>query len=53
MNILVVGRGWTGKKVIEELRNRGHIITITSHKAALDVLIQDKFDSLYQYMTYH
>lgn len=44
MNILVVGRGWTGKKVIEELRNRGHIITITSHKAALDVLTQDKFD---------
>jgi dTDP-4-dehydrorhamnose reductase len=44
MNILVVGRGWTGKKVINELRSRGHIITFCSHEVAFDVLTQDKYD---------
>lgn len=44
MNILVVGRGWTGKKVINELRDRGHIITFCSHDVVFDVLTQDKYD---------
>jgi dTDP-4-dehydrorhamnose reductase len=44
MNILVIGRGWTGKKVIEELRNRGHTVTVSSHTIALTVLAQDTFD---------
>jgi len=35
MRILVVGRGWTGKKVFNELMNRGHIVTVCSHKEAL------------------
>lgn len=44
MNILVVGRGWTGKKMIEELRARGHTITVSSHQIALEVLKQNTFD---------
>jgi dTDP-4-dehydrorhamnose reductase len=44
MNILVIGRGWTGKKVVIELRNRGHIVTVCSHKIAFEVLTQDKYD---------
>lgn len=44
MKILVVGRGWAGKKMIEELRNRGHEITISSHDIAINVLQQDTFD---------
>lgn len=44
MNILIIGRGWTGKKVIEELRNRGHTITVSSHDVAVDTLKQDNFD---------
>lgn len=35
MKILVVGRGWTGKKVIAELMNRNHIVTACDHKNAL------------------
>lgn len=44
MNILVVGRGWTGKKVINELRNRGHTVTVSSHDIAITVLKQTVFD---------
>lgn len=31
MNILVIGRGWTGKKVYNECLNRGHSAKILSH----------------------
>lgn len=36
MKILVVGRGWTGKKVFNELVKRGHIVTYCSHEDALE-----------------
>ncbi len=44
MHILVVGRGWTGKKMIEELRNRGHTITVCSHENVFETITQDKYD---------
>lgn len=31
MKVLVVGRGWTGNKVYNELLSRGHEVNITSH----------------------
>lgn len=34
MKFLVVGRGWTGNKVVEELKKRGHIVDFVSHDAA-------------------
>lgn len=36
MKILVVGRGWTGKKVFAELSGRGHIVTLCDHGTAID-----------------
>lgn len=36
MKVLVVGRGWTGKKVFTEMMNRNHIVTVCDHKNALD-----------------
>lgn len=44
MNILVVGRGWTGKKMFNELMNRGHVVTMTPHDKALYLLSTVKFD---------
>jgi dTDP-4-dehydrorhamnose reductase len=34
MNILIVGRGWIGKKMFAELCKRGHNVDITSHEYA-------------------
>jgi dTDP-4-dehydrorhamnose reductase len=34
MNILVIGRGWVGKKVFAELSRKGHSTDITSHEYA-------------------
>lgn len=36
MKILVVGRGWTGKKVFAELSGRGHVVTLCTHKNAIE-----------------
>jgi dTDP-4-dehydrorhamnose reductase len=44
MNILVVGRGWTGKKVFTELMNRGHVVTMTPHDQAIYLLHTTQFD---------
>jgi dTDP-4-dehydrorhamnose reductase len=38
MNILIVGRGWTGRKMMEELIRRDHIVTMCSHKLAIEEL---------------
>lgn len=35
MKILVVGRGWTGKKMINELTSRNHIVAACSHLDAI------------------
>jgi len=44
MNILVVGRGWTGQKMFNELMSRGHIVTMSPHFKALHLLNTTKFD---------
>lgn len=42
MHILVVGRGWAGKKMVKELMSRGHVVTITPHDKALYLLSSNK-----------
>jgi dTDP-4-dehydrorhamnose reductase len=44
MHFLVVGRGWTGKKVFNELIRRNHIVTLCSHTDAIDLLAINEFD---------
>jgi len=41
MNILIVGKGWVGKKMIEELRNQGHVITVCSHENVFETLTEE------------
>lgn len=43
MNILVVGRGWTGKKVFNELLGRGHVVAFASHKNAIEAVAQGNY----------
>jgi len=43
MAILVVGRGWTGNKVFNELVNRGHVTALCSHDAAIAAVENNKF----------
>lgn len=38
MAILVVGRGWTGNKVFNELVLRGHVTALCSHDAAISAI---------------
>lgn len=44
MHFLVVGRGWTGKKVFKELLSRGHVVTFCSHKDVFETIENNKFD---------
>lgn len=44
MNILVVGRGWTGRKVFDELLARGHTVTFTNHDDAFDAVKYGRHD---------
>lgn len=44
MEILVVGRGWTGNKVHTELLNRGHETAIIDHAAAFNKILIDRPD---------
>lgn len=44
MNILVIGRGWTGNKVANELLHRGHTVVQCSHDRALNYLNEYSFD---------
>ena len=36
MNVLVVGRGWVGTKIFNELVLRGHVVSLCSHKDAIN-----------------
>jgi len=38
MAILVVGRGWTGTKVFNELVERGHVTALCSHESAIPAI---------------
>ena len=44
MHFLIVGRGWTGKKVFKELLNRGHVVTFCSHEDAIETIENNRFD---------
>jgi len=44
MKILVVGRGWTGHKVAQEVLRRGHSLTFLSHERSMDALSNESFD---------
>ncbi len=44
MNILVVGRGWAGNKVFNELVIRGHVVTLAPHDKAIQALHTNKYD---------
>lgn len=43
-NYLIVGKGWVGLKMAEEMTKRGHTIRHVSHKNVFSVLYQEKFD---------
>ena len=36
MNILVVGRGWVGRKMFDQLVVNGHVVTLSPHEKAID-----------------
>lgn len=44
MKILVVGRGWTGTKMVKELEARKHLVVHCSHTTVLDWLNTYEFD---------
>lgn len=44
MHFLVVGRGWTGKKVFNELLSRGNVVTFSSHEEAITTIQNNSFD---------
>lgn len=44
MKILVVGRGWTGTKVIDQLTKLKHEVVAVSHVSVFDLLDKQKFD---------
>lgn len=44
MHFLVVGRGWTGRKVFEELVTRGNVVTLCSHGDAVEALHRSTYD---------
>lgn len=48
MNILVIGRGWTGKKMIHELSKRGHNVSDCSHTEVFSVL--NKNDQFFEWV---
>jgi len=44
MNILVIGRGWAGKKMYKELTSRGHSVMNCAHVSAIMLLHESKYD---------
>lgn len=44
MHFLVVGRGWAGTKVFNELVNRGHVVTLTPHDKAMHAIHKNRYD---------
>ena len=44
MKILVVGRGWVGQKIFNELHSRMHEVVITSHEFAHSIIQHNKYD---------
>lgn len=44
MHILVVGRGWTGKKVFDELILRNHVVTLSPSENAIQAIHTNRYD---------
>lgn len=44
MRILVVGRGWVGRKMLVALMERDHLVTICPHNQAIGYISQGGFD---------
>ncbi|HBT92676.1 MAG TPA: hypothetical protein DEB23_00125 [Chitinophagaceae bacterium] len=44
MHCLVIGRGWTGNKVFNEMVSRGHVVTLTPHYKANDTILNNSYD---------
>ena len=44
MNILVVGRGWVGRKVFDQLITREHVVTICPHHKAELAILKNSYD---------
>lgn len=46
MRVLVVGRGWVGKKMFDELTERGHVVALVRHEYAISAVERsyDVFD---------
>lgn len=44
MNILVVGRGWLGRKMFDQLVVEGHVVTLAPHYSATDAIERNAYD---------
>jgi len=44
MKLLVVGRGWTGKKVFQQLQQRNHTVELVSHQQVFDAIANNTYD---------
>lgn len=44
MNILVVGRGWLGRKMFDQLVVNGHVVTIAPHYKAIEAIRQNTYE---------
>lgn len=44
MNILVVGRGWVGRKMFDQLVIRGHVVTLSPHYKAELAIENNEYD---------
>ena len=42
MSILIVGRGWVGRKMFDQLVNNGHVVTLCPHYKAEEVLLNNR-----------
>ena len=47
LSIILVGRGWTGKKLYNELKQRDHNVSLVSHTELMnDSVFDNKYDLL-------
>lgn len=44
MNILVIGRGWVGRKMFDQLILNGHVVTMCPHYKAFDAIRTHRYD---------
>ena len=44
MNILVVGRGWVGRKIFDQLVVNGHVVTLAPHYKAQQAIRQNVYE---------